>query len=96
MSLSPDDIIIKNTQIAQRLFDERMLVITAKDSMLHRFDEVGTHIWSILDNHLSVKEICESIEENFEGFDSKKNTPEIISFLETLEKKHLVMISKTD
>jgi hypothetical protein len=96
MSIKPDDIIIKNPNIAQRLFEERMLVITAKDSMLHRFNEVGTHIWQILDNNLSVKEICNSIKENFEGFDPIKDYNDIISFLDTLEKKHLIMISKSD
>jgi hypothetical protein len=96
MTISLDDIILKNPQIAQRIFDDRMLVITAKDSMLHRFDEVGTFIWKMLDNKLSVKDICDSIEESFEGFDRKKNTSEILSFLETLEKKNLVLISKTD
>jgi hypothetical protein len=96
MPLSPDDIVLKNPQIAQRLFEERMLVITAKDSMLHRFNEVGTFIWNLLENKLTIIEICKSIEEHFEGFICNKNTAEIISFFETLEKKNLVLISKND
>jgi hypothetical protein len=96
MPLSPDDIIVKNPHIAQRLFEERMLVITAKDSMLHRFNEVGTFIWNLLADKMSINEICLSIQNHFQEFDSAKNISEIIAFLEKLEKKKLVLISKTD
>jgi hypothetical protein len=92
MPLSPNDIITKNPKIAQRLFEERMLVITAKDSMLHRFNEVGTFIWSIIDKPLSIQEIYNSIEEHFNGFDLKKSSQEILDFIQTLEKKGLVTI----
>jgi hypothetical protein len=96
MPLSPDDIVVKKNQIAQRLFEERMLVITAKDSMLHRFNEVGTFIWSLLDKKISTKEICLSIQEHFQGADSAKTISEINAFLKDLEKKNLVLISKTE
>ena len=92
MSLSPNDIITKNPKIAQRLFEERMLVITAKDSMLHRFNDVGTFIWSIIYKPLSIQEICNSLEEHFNGFDLKKSSREILDFIQSLEKKGLVTI----
>jgi Coenzyme PQQ synthesis protein D (PqqD) len=92
MTLSPNDIITKNPKIAQRMFEERMLVITAKDSMLHRFNAVGTHIWSTITTPLSIKEICKSVEEHFEGFDAKKSSQEILDFIQTMEKKGLVTI----
>ena len=96
MPLSPDDIISKNPKIAARLFDERMLVITAGDSMLHRLDDVGTFIWSLLDERMSVNKIVEAVGEHFRKFDRVKNAPEIIVFLDTLEKKGMVLISKSD
>ena len=94
MSLSENDIITKNPKIAQRLFEERMLVITAKDSMLHRFNEVGTFIWSIIDKPLSIQEICTSLEEHFMGFEIKKSSQEILDFIQALEKKGLVTIQQ--
>ena len=92
MPLSPNDIITKNPKIAQRMFEERMLVITAKDSMLHRFNEVGTHMWSVIDKPLSIQDILSSIEEHFNGFEINKSSQEILDFIQTLEKKGLVTI----
>jgi hypothetical protein len=92
MPLSPNDFISKNIHIAQRLFDERMLVITAKDSMLHRFNEAGTFIWSTLDKPTSLKEICKSLEEHFKGFDARNNFNEISDFITALKEKNLVHI----
>jgi hypothetical protein len=94
MPLSPDDIITKSPGMAQRIFEEKMLVITAKDSMLHRFNEVGTFVWSTLDNAMSLNELCGSVENNFKGFDRKKSQKEIVGFLLTLEKKNLVSIQR--
>lgn len=96
MSVLPDEFIVKNPRIAARLFDERMLVITAGDSMLHRLNEVGTFIWSLLDERMSVKEIVASVETHFRKFERAKNAPEIIEFLDTLEKKGMVLKSKPD
>jgi hypothetical protein len=92
MSLSHSSIITKNPKIAQRLFEEKMLVITAKDSMLHRFNEVGTFIWSAIDKPLSIQDICNSIEDHFNGFEIKKSSQEIFDFIKALEKKGLVTI----
>jgi hypothetical protein len=92
MALSENDIITKNPKIAQRMFEERMLVITAKDSMLHRFNEAGTFIWKAIDKPLTTKEICNSLEIYFNGFDTKKSLQEILEFIQALEKKGLVTI----
>jgi hypothetical protein len=92
MVLTENDIITKNPKIAQRIFEERMLVITAKDSMLHRFNEVGTFIWCIIDKPLSIQGICDSIEGYFNGFEIKTSSQEIFDFIQTLERKGLVTI----
>jgi DNA-binding PadR family transcriptional regulator len=60
--------------------------------MLHRFDEVGTFIWSIIDKPLYIKEICDSLEKHFNGFEIKKSLQEILDFIQALEKKGLVTI----
>jgi Coenzyme PQQ synthesis protein D (PqqD) len=92
MTLSVHDRVSKNEHIAQRMFDDQMLVITAKDSMLHKLDDVGTFIWGSIYNNLSIKEICDLLQESFDGFDSQKNLADVCSFIETLEKKKLVVV----
>ena len=92
MALSPLDVVSRSTRIAQRLFEERMLVITAQDSQLHRFNEVGTFIWQLLEKSMTVGAICTAVEEHFDGFDAGKSFQEISDFLVSLEKKKCVSI----
>ena len=94
MIIQPTTRITRATKLAQRLFEERMLVITAKDSMLHRFNEVGTFIWQYLEEPRSVEEICRALEEHFDGFDGTTSAEEVVGFLEELLGKGLVKVAK--
>lgn len=96
MPFAPTDIVIKSPKTAARLFEGRMVVITVADSMLHRLDEVGTFIWHLLEKKIPVYEICQLIQDHFEGFDAAQRSSEIMQFLETLEKKSLVVRTPAD
>jgi MoaA/NifB/PqqE/SkfB family radical SAM enzyme len=54
MELQKNNTITRVGNVAPRLFEERMLVITSRDSILHRFNEVG-----ILINEHIVKKLDE-------------------------------------
>jgi hypothetical protein len=69
-----------------------MLVITAKDSMLHRFNEVGTFIWQLLEKPMTAGAICTAVGRHFDGFDANEHSAELLLFLEALEKKGCVEI----
>ncbi len=96
MNLSKYNIIVRSEKIAQRLFEERMLVITAKDSMLHRFNEVGTCIWQLLETPKTINEICNKIGKNFEEVNEKQIYTDIVDFIAKLEDKKLVKIYSSD
>jgi hypothetical protein len=93
MTISPDSTVCRAPNLAQRLFEEEMLVISSRDSMLHRFNEVGTFIWGQLEKAMTVNELLTAVANRFEGFDLKRNASEIETFLAELEKKGLVKIS---
>ncbi|MBN1129587.1 MAG: PqqD family protein [Chitinispirillaceae bacterium] len=90
MTIAPDSVVARAPGLAQRLFEERMLIITSRDSMLHRFNEVGTFIWGLLEKPRHIAEIVEAIAARFDGFDKKKNRAEIVAFLAGLAEKGLV------
>ncbi len=95
MAVLPTDLVSKNTHVAQRMFDERMLVITAKDSMLHKLNDVGTFIWKTIDKPLSVGKLGNLIQNTYEGFDSEHDLPVVCDFLQALEHKNLVLIQRS-
>lgn len=96
MALSSNDVVSRSTRIAQRLFEDRMLVITAKDSMLHRFNEVGTFIWQLLEKPQTVGAICSSVASHFDGFKTEKQSSDLYHFLESLEKKTCIEILRKE
>ncbi len=96
MTLSKNDRVCKSAHVAQRMFDDSMLVITAKDSMLHTFDAVGTFIWNMVGKPTPVENILSLIEDSFDGFDRRKSGNQILDFLETLEKKNLIVVERRE
>jgi hypothetical protein len=93
MTIPSNSTICRASNLAQRLFEEEMLVISSRDSMLHRFNEVGTFIWGQLEKAMMVSDLMAAISDRFDGFDPKRNAIEIKTFLAELEKKGLVKIS---
>lgn len=92
MNIKEKDKIKRVTNVAQRLFEEQMLVITPKDSLLHRFNEVGTFIWQILDTPKTIEEICKAVKEHFEGVDDEQVLKDVTEFAVKMEEKKLVII----
>lgn len=90
MNVNSTSVISRTTNIAQRLFEERMLVITPKNSMLHRFNEVGTYIWRLLETPKTTGELRTAITEHFDGVDETRLKEDIVVFLEKLAEKKLV------
>lgn len=87
-------VLSRAANLAERLFEERMLVITARTGTLHRFNEVGTFIWGLLEKPRRVGEIVDAVAAGFEGFDKKEGCGEIGRFLEMLREKGLVRIDE--
>ena len=96
MGYKPTDIVSRAQHLAHRLFEDRVLVITAKDSMLHRFNEVGTFIWQQLEKPRSAGEIHAAVARHFAGFDPEENDGDVRRFLETLVKKGCVEIARKE
>jgi hypothetical protein len=93
--ISLGDTIVRSPRLAQRLFEERMLVITPKDSMLHRLDETGTFIWQQLETPQTAGHLLDAVAGHFNGFDKKEHARDILDFLANLAEIGLVEIRTT-
>ncbi len=92
MTRNKNETIVRADNVAQRLFEERMLVITPRNSMIHRFNEVGTFIWRLLETPKTKDEICSSIMEHFDKVNSETLHTDIAVFLKKLQEKKLVEV----
>lgn len=93
-SIGLTDTVVRSPRLAGRLFEERMLVITPADSMLHRLDEAGTFIWSLLETPRTAGSLIDAVADHFDGFDKEKNGPEVLAFLAEIAAKGLVEIAR--
>ena len=89
-----EDMISRSDRIAQRQFEDQMMIITIHDSKLHKLNRVGTFVWHLLEKPTSVAEICRAISENFDLFDSNRHFPEMARFLRDLWEKRLIDVKK--
>jgi len=95
MTIDKDTRISQSEGLAERLFEGMMLVITAQDSMLHRFDTMGTWIWEQLAQPISFQALLTRVQQTFEDIDATVDQ-DLADFLHTLEKKKLIVLQEVD
>jgi hypothetical protein len=91
--VNPRVIVSKSDKLAQRMFEDRMLVVTAEDSMLHRLNDVGTFIWGLLDSPRTVDDICRAVAAEFDGVDAVAVEKDVVRFVDELRGKGLVEVN---
>lgn len=94
INIKPANIIARSQRIAQRLFEGKMLVITPSNSQLHKFNDVGTFIWDLLESPTSLEQICLKIQENYQKFEKDRDFEDLARFLLSLEAKKLITIKR--
>jgi len=94
MPINLTDTISRSDGLAQRMFEERMLVITAKDSKLHRFNDAGTFIWNQLERPKSVNELLAGLVDHFSNIDAGQGKEDLLKFLEGLHRKGLIIVAR--
>ena len=91
ITLLPEDLVSRAPGLAQRLFEERMLVITVNDSKLHRLNEAGTFIWQLLETPRTIEDIGREVAGHFDGCSGQQALDDTLRFIGTLLDKDLVV-----
>ncbi len=93
-------VVKKNEDIAWRVLEGEVIIITPEDSVQHYMNEVGSTIWGFADGKRTVQEIIELMKAEYkENIEKKLVTPEeietdVISFISELssEEKKIVTL----
>jgi hypothetical protein len=93
MRFTDADMVTRNSKVAQRMFEGRMLVITPLDSKLHRFNEVGTFIWQLLERPKTIVQISTAVADHFEHAGNADLQHDIESFLGDMQAKDLITVA---
>lgn len=70
---------------------ETIVLDTKMNKEVHKLDEVGTFIWSLLDGHRSMNQICDLVISEYE-VDIEECSNDLKEFVEQLKSKNLLEI----
>lgn len=87
---------VRSTRVANREFEGLTLAITSSDSRLHRFNDVGTVIWRLLEQPATPAAICEEVRREFAIPEGTDAAGDIQRFLDKLVTADMVVIVLSD
>ena len=64
--IEPSSIVKKSANQVSCKLDEEVAILQMTDSLYYGLNEVGAHIWHLLDEPRSVHAICTSVSDQFE------------------------------
>ncbi len=86
-----DSIIVKNTEILNTQLDDEYVLMSIEKSNYYGIDSIGSRIWQLLENEISVKEICEKLTSEYDvEFDNC--VKDVISFLDELNNENIITV----
>ncbi|MEW6359202.1 MAG: PqqD family protein [Planctomycetota bacterium] len=93
--ITPDTTIRRTSNAASRDIAGEVIILSAKDSMLHTLDEVGSAIWNLIESPRKVGEIIDGLLDQYK-VERDVLQKDVIEFLGLLMDRKLVEICPAD
>jgi len=79
----------RKSDVASRNIAGEVIILSAKDSMLHSLDEVGSVIWDLLKEPRTAEEIVSALLDQYQ-VDRATLEKDVLEFLNTLLERKLI------
>ncbi|NOZ20925.1 MAG: PqqD family protein [Planctomycetes bacterium] len=93
--ITTDTTIRRTSNAASRDIAGEVIILSAKDSMLHTLDEVGSAIWNLLDGPRKVEEIVNGLLDQYD-VEQGALQKDVIEFLGELMDRKLVEVCPSE
>ena len=87
--ITPDNLVRKSTKLLMSTVDNEAVILGVDSGKYFGLNEIGTKIWSIIDNPVRVSELIDSLVELYDE-DINVISSHTIEFLSTLLEKSLI------
>lgn len=87
-----DKYVTRSDKTAFRIIDGDAVIMTLENNILHALNEVGSRIWELSDGSMTLREIIEAINSEYE-VDYEESKADCISFVEELRNKHMLELT---
>jgi len=91
--LSTDTQLKQNPSICSREFDGETVMMNESLENYFGLDEIGTRIWQLLKEQLSLTELCQKLTEEYD-VEPKQCLADITPFIEELLKDNMLVVVK--
>lgn len=92
MMIKNNTIISINPEILTTLVDDELGMMNIEKGFYYTLNSVGKHIWSLLEDHISVKDLVSKLLMTYE-VNEKKCYEEVVELLEILSVNGLIKIN---
>ena len=90
-----DKKLIREENVAWRIIEGEAVLIASKDSSVHSLSDVGTRIWQLADGNLTVGQIVDALNEEYE-VEKDELEKDVIEFVESLSAEPLALVRLED
>jgi len=86
-----DKIVKRNEDVAWRMIEGEVIIISPEDSTQHYLNEVGSMIWDLADGKRSVQDIIDHMKKEYQ-VDEKELADDVIEFVKNLSSPELKLL----
>ncbi len=84
-------VVTRNGEVAFRVIDGETVMMSLQAGKYYSLDQVGTRVWELLEQPMTVEAICTALLEEFE-VDRETCQRDVVQFLEMLAADELVRV----
>ena len=90
--VSVEKYVVRNNEMIWRLVGDEAFIIDKDGTKIHQLNKMGSEIWKISEGNLTIRQIAETVCENFEvtAEEAEKDT---VEFIENMLKQGLVILT---
>ena len=90
MAISPDTLVKRNPELVHSDMDGETVMMSIEQSEYYGLDSVGTRIWNLIEEEMSVSDICTSLVSEYE-VEKQQCQQDVIHFLQDMiEQKTII------
>ena len=83
---------IPHPQVAGRVIDDEAVIVLSDTGQVQVLNEVGAHVWELIDGARSVTEIAQAIAEEFD-VSLQEASADVLEFVLELEKEKIIVLA---
>lgn len=93
-TITPDTLIRRSESILSSELENEIVMMDIQEGNYYGLEEPGTRIWELAENPVTVRDVCNSLQQEYE-IEAEQCQREVIAFVEELQSRKVVELVNT-